>query len=87
MTNREFTEQWTQLMGGTDEMMQHIRRNAADVQSERVQSLLQHAEQQRTSTEMALRHYTEQHQALMAVLDELQTELAVAGRPLSGEVS
>ena len=87
MSNREFTEQWTQLMGGTDEVMQEIRRNAAEVQNERVQSLLQHAEQQRTSTEMALRHYTEQHQALMSVLGELQTELAVAGRPVNGEVS
>lgn len=87
MTERWFIEHWEQLMSGADEIMHEIRQSAAQIHNDRVQELLQQAEQQRTATEAALRHFGEQQQALMQTIDQLQTELAVAGRPLRGEVS
>lgn len=87
MTERWFTENWEQFMGATDEILEQIRHNAAALNNERVQALLQQADGQRTATEAALRHYGEQKQALLRTIDELQTELAVAGRPVQGEVS
>ena len=87
MTDRWLTENWTQFMSGLDELLHDIRRNADELGSETINTLLQQAEQQRTTAETTLRAFSEQRQALLQTLDSLQSELAVAGRPLRGEVS
>ena len=87
MTDRWLTENWTQFMSGADELLQDIRRNADQLGNATVHTLLAQAELQRTTAEATLRTFSEQRQALLQTLDALQSELAVAGRPLPGEVS
>ena len=87
MSDRWFTENWGQLMSGTEELMHDVRHNAAIVKQPRIQQLLERAEIQRDTAEATLRALGEQRQSLLDTLDELQRELAVAGRPLQGEVS
>ncbi len=87
MTERWFTENWTQLMSGPDELIAEIRQQAAKLSNETVNALLQDAEQQRAEAEASLQEFGLQRQKLLATLDALQSELAVAGRPLQGEIS
>lgn len=87
MTDRWLTENWTQFMSGSDELLDEIRHNADELGSETINKLVQQADQQRTMAEATLRTFSEQRQALLQTLDALQSELAVAGRPLRGEVS
>ncbi|MDP9312309.1 MAG: hypothetical protein M3R24_15720 [Chloroflexota bacterium] len=87
MTDRWLTENWTQFMSGADELLQDIRRNAEQLGNDTVRTLLEQAEEQRIAAEATLRAFSEQRQALLQTLDALQSELAVAGRPLPGEVS
>lgn len=88
MSNAGFTEDRVQLMGAIEAVLGEARNNAATVQGvERVQELLQQAEQQYTATEQALHSFTDQRHALLETLQQLQVELAVAGRPVTGEIS
>lgn len=88
MSNAGFTEDRVQLMGGIEALLGEARTNAATVQGvERVQELLQQAEQQYAATEQALHTFTDQRHALLETLQQLQVELAVAGRPVTGEIS
>lgn len=87
MSDRWVIEQWTQLMSGVDELLHEARQSASHIQDERVQALLQQAEQQRDAAEAALQAFGGQRQTLLATIDELQGALAVAGRPVRGEVS
>lgn len=87
MSDRWFTEQWTQTMTGVNELLDEARQSATHVTSSSVQQLLERAEQQRDASAAALRTFAEQRQTLLETLDELQSALAVAGRPLRGEVS
>ena len=87
MSDQWLTENWAQIMGGADELLNDVRHNAAEVQNETITALLRRAEQQRTATEDALRAFGDQRHGLLQTLDELQRELAVAGHPLRGEVS
>ena len=82
------TEHWTLLMGNIDALLNDIRNNASELQDQQpIQELLRRAEQQRAATEEAFRAFDQQRMALTETLDHLQSELAVAGRPLRGEVS
>ena len=87
MTDRWLTENWTQFMSGADDLLQDIRHNADELDNDTINNLLKQAEQQRTEAEATLRAFSERRQALLQALDRLQSELAVAGRPLRGEVS
>lgn len=88
MSNAGFTEDRVQLMGGIEALLGEARANAATVKgAERVQELLQQAEQQYTTTEQALHAFTDQRHTLLETLQQLQVELAVAGRPVTGEIS
>lgn len=87
MSDRWFTEQWLQLMGSADELLREARQNAGHIESEQVQRLLEQAEQQRATAEAGLHAFAEQRQTLLQTIDELQSALAVAGRPVRGEVS
>lgn len=87
MSDQWLTENWAQIMGGADELLDDVRHNAAEVDNETIAALLQQAEQQRAATEEALRAFGNQRHALLQTLDDLQRELAVAGHPLRGEVS
>lgn len=88
MSNAGFIEDRVQLMGAIEALLGEARSNAATVQGvERVQELLQQAEQQYTETEQALHAFTDQRHALLETLQLLQVELAVAGRPVTGEIS
>lgn len=88
MSNAGFTEDRVQLMGEIEALLSEARTNAATVQrAERVQELLRQAEQQYTATEQALHVFTDQRHALLKTLQQLQVELAVAGRPVTGEIS
>lgn len=87
MSDRWFTEQWLQQMGSADELLREARQNATHVESEQVQRLLEQAEQQRAAAEAGLQAFAEQRQTLLQTIDELHSALAVAGRPLRGEVS
>jgi hypothetical protein len=88
MSNAGFIEDRVQLIGSIETLLGEMRANAAKVQDTgTVQQLLQQAEQQFTATEEALRVFTEQRHALLATIQQIQTELAVAGRPVTGEIS
>lgn len=87
MSDRWFTEEWTQTMSNVDELLQEARQNAAHVQDQQVQALLQQAEQQHGAAREALQAFGARRQTLLETLDELQSALAVAGRPMRGEVS
>jgi hypothetical protein len=52
-----------------------------------LQLLVTRAEHQRTAAQAALLTFHEQRQTMMSMLDQIQQELAVAGRPLRGEIS
>ena len=88
MSNAGFNEDRVQLMGEIEALLGEARSNAATLQgAERVQELLRQAEQQYTTTEQALHAFTDQRHALLETLQQLQVELAVAGRPVTGEIS
>jgi hypothetical protein len=88
MSNAGFIEDRVQLIGSIETLLGEMRANAAKVpDAGAVQQLLQQAEQQFTATEEALRVFTEQRHALLATIQQIQTELAVAGRPVTGEIS
>lgn len=87
MSERWFKEHWEQLMGSSDELLTELRRNVEAIDSARATELLAQAEQQRNAAEHTFRTFSEQHQELMATLDSLQAEVAVGGRPMTGEVS
>lgn len=88
MNDTWFRDAWIHLMGDTDQLLADVRNNAAELADRQaLQSLLQRAEHQRTETEAALLAFYEQRQTLVDTLDHLQQELAVAGRPLRGEIS
>ena len=87
MTDRWLTENWTQFMSGADDLLHDIQHNADELDNDTINTLLKQAEQQRTDAEATLRAFSEQRHALLQTLDTLQSELAVAGRPLRGEVS
>ncbi len=87
MTERWFTENWTQFMSGPEELLADIRQKAAQLNNGTVNGLLEEAEQQRAEAAATLQAFSRQRHDLLATLDALQSELAVAGRPLPGEVS
>ncbi len=87
MTERWFTENWTQWMSGPEELMTEIRQQAAKLNNDTVNALLEEAEQQRSAAAATLQVFAVQRHKLLATLDALQSELAVAGRPLQGEIS
>lgn len=87
MSERSFRENWSQLMGGADELLDELRRGTETVGSARARELLATAEQQRSAAERALRSFVEQHAELLRSLDALQTELAVTGGAPTGEIS
>lgn len=87
MSERSFRENWSQLMGGADELLDELRRGTGVVGSSRARELLADAEQQRSDAEHALRSFVEYHAALLRSLDTLQTELAIAGGAPTGEIS
>lgn len=87
MTNRWHTENWTQLMSNSDELLTEIRQHAAMIDSAKVNELLRAADQQRETAAATFAAFGEQRHQLLETLDALQSELAVAGRPLTGEVS
>lgn len=88
MSTAGFNEDRVQFMGPIESLLGEARKNAATVQgANQVQELLRKAEQQYTSTEQALHVFTDQRHALLETIQQLQTELALAGRPLTGEIS
>jgi hypothetical protein len=88
MTDTRFRDDWLHLMGDMDELLRDVRNNAAELADDGpVRLLLTRAEHQRTAAEAALLAFHEQRQTMVDMLDQLQQELAVAGRPLRGEIS
>ncbi len=87
MSERSFKENWSQLMGGADELLDDLRHGTDVVGSARARELLAAAEQQRGDAEHALRSFVEHHATLLRSLDALQTELAVTGGAPTGEIS
>jgi hypothetical protein len=87
MSERSFRENWSQLMGGADELMDELRRGTDIVGSSRARELLAEAEQHRSAAEHALRSFVDHHATLLRSLDALQTELAIAGGAPTGEIS
>jgi hypothetical protein len=88
MSDAWFNENRVQLLGSIDTLLDEARHNATHLHdATQIQSLLQQAEQQYATAETALRRLGEQRQLLLATLEQLQTELAVAGRPITGEIS
>ena len=87
MTRRWHTENWSQLMSGSDELLSEIRQHAAQVGSPKLDELVRRADEQRAAAEATFETLESQRQALIETLDQLQSELAIAGRPLTGEVS
>ena len=88
MNDTWFRDAWIHLMGGADQLLADARNNAAELDDNLVlQQLLTRAEHQRIAAEAALLSFYEQRQTLVDMLDHLQQELAVAGRPLRGEIS
>jgi len=87
MSERSFKENWSQLMGGADELLDELRRGTGIVGSARARELLATAEQHRGDAERALRTFVEYHAELLRSLDALQTELAIAGGAPTGEIS
>jgi hypothetical protein len=88
MSDIWFTENRVQFMSGIDSLLEEARCNAAHVpNSDHIQNLVHQAEQQYAAAEAALRSFGEQRHTLLQTLDQLQTELAVAGRPIAGEIS
>jgi hypothetical protein len=88
MADTWFTDSWTHLMGNTDALLADIRGNIGEFDdASAFQRLLQQAEQQRAAAEATLRTFGEQREALLRTLDQLQSELAVTGRPLRGKIS
>ncbi len=88
MNDTWFRDAWIHLMGDADQLLADARSNTAELDdNQALQQLLQRAEHQRTAAEAALLTFGEQRQTLVDTLDHLQQELAVAGRPLRGEIS
>ncbi len=87
MHDRWLNENWTQFMSGPDQLITEAQQKASELNNDTITTLLSEAEQQRTAAEAALREFGEQRHALLETLNRLQSELAVAGRPLQGEVS
>jgi predicted nucleic acid-binding Zn-ribbon protein len=87
MSDQWVTEHRVQFLGSADELLDEARQSAARLENERVQQLLDQAVQQRAAAEAALQAFSEQRHSLLQTIDELQSALAVAGRPLRGEVS
>ncbi len=88
MTDTRFRDDWLHLMGDMEALLADVRNNAAELADDGpVRLLLRRAEHQRTAAEAALLTFHEQRQTLVRMLDQLQQELAVAGRPLRGEIS
>lgn len=85
-------EQWlnenrTQLLSGIDDLIDDVRRNVARADNSQLRARLQEVEQQMAATEAALQAFGQQRHTLLQLLDAVQSELAVEGRPLPGEVS
>jgi chromosome segregation ATPase len=88
MSDAWFNENRVQLLSSLDTLLAEARSNATELDAgHQIQTLVQQAEQQYAATEAALRSLSEQRQALLQTLQQLQTELAVAGRPVTGEIS
>jgi uncharacterized protein CbrC (UPF0167 family) len=88
MNDTWFRESWMHLMGDVDQLLGDVQRNAGELDSDdSMQALIMEAEQQRSAAEAALRAFHEQRHALLQTLDRIQRDLAVAGRPLRGEIS
>jgi hypothetical protein len=88
MSDAWFNENRIQLLSSLDTLVAEARTNAAHLKdAQQIQSLVHQAEQHYAATEAALRNLSEQRQALLETLEQLQTELAVAGRPITGEIS
>ena len=88
MSDAWFNENRVQLLSSLDTLVAEARANAAHLQdANQIQSLVQQAEQHYAATEAALRNLSDQRQALLETLEQLQIELAVAGRPITGEIS
>jgi hypothetical protein len=88
MTDTRFRDDWLHLMGDIDELLRDVRNNAAELADDQaLQLLVTRAEHQRTAAHAALLTFHEQRQTMMSMLDQIQQELAVAGRPLRGEIS
>ena len=88
MNDTRFRDAWIHLMGDADQLLADARSNAAELTDDQaLQLLLTRAEHQRTAAEAALLTFHEQRQTLVDMLDHIQQELAVAGRPLRGEIS
>ena len=88
MTDTRFRDDWLHLMGDIDQLLGDVRNNAAELADDGpVRLLLTRAEHQRTAANAALLTFHEQRQTMINMLDQIQQELAVAGRPLRGEIS
>jgi ABC-type transporter Mla subunit MlaD len=87
MSDRWFTEHRAQVLSDLEQLLHDIRSTADGLGNQKVDNLIQQAEQQRAAAEAALHAFAEQRHTLATMLDTLQSELAVAGRPLRGEVS
>jgi len=88
MNDTWFRDAWIHLMGDADQLLADARSNAAELNdNQALQQLLTRAEHQRTAVHAALLTFHEQRQTLVDMLDHIQQELAVAERPLRGEIS
>jgi chromosome segregation ATPase len=88
MSNAWLIESWTHLMGHTDDLLNDIRAMATETPAAAdINDLLSRAEQQRADAMATLETLARQRDALQQTLDDLQSQLAVNGRPLRGEVS
>lgn len=87
MSERWLNENREQFLSGIDSLLAEAQHNGAELSDARVQQLLASAQQQHAAVETTLATLADQRHALLQTLDQLQQELAVAGRPLRGEVS
>ncbi len=88
MSEAWLIESWTHLMGHTDDLLADIRSMVAETPNAgELEALLSRAEQQRADAMTTLQQLAAQRDALQRTLDDLQSRLAVNGRPLRGEVS
>jgi hypothetical protein len=88
MSNAWLIESWTHLMGHTDDLLADIRSMVAETpDAGAIAEVLSRAEQQRADAMATLETLARQRDALQQTLDELQSQLAINGRPLRGEVS
>lgn len=87
MSDRWFSEHRAQVLSDLEQLLSDIRSTADGLNNQKLDGLIQQAEQQHAATEAALHAFAKQRHTLATMLDTLQAELAVAGRPLRGEVS